>query len=266
MGRWPYIAAFLWAMRRPRLARYATALLYRTLGHMLPTGCANAAGLCGVCQLYVAANRKAAARAGFGGWKLKAGNDLFDAILGHPSGVVFAVTDCEDSWASVKQPVRRIQLLIPELLADLRRLSKDGPTRDPDYPFVLSAGERRSDSSNTAVRDLSWHRKGAYGTLRLHESDAREIGVAEGDHVRVTTRRGSAEAPVEITDTMQPGHVSLPNGQGLDVLQPDGTFLRRGVALNELTDAALRDPIAGTPWHKHVPARIEPVHDARSSR
>ena len=32
-----------------------------------------------------------------------------------------------------------------------------------------------------------------------------------------------------------------------------------GVAPNELTTTAWRDPIAGTPWHKHVPARLEPV-------
>jgi len=63
---------------------------------------------------------------------------------------------------------------------------------------------------------------------------------------------------VEVTDTMQPGHVSLPNGMGLD--EPmDGTLERVGVAPNELTDASLRDPIAGTPWHKTVPARLAAV-------
>jgi hypothetical protein len=33
--------------------------------------------------------------------------------------------------------------------------------------------------------------------------------------------------------------------------------VRSGVALNELTAAQDCDPIAGTPWHKHVPARVE---------
>jgi hypothetical protein len=31
-----------------------------------------------------------------------------------------------------------------------------------------------------------------------------------------------------------------------------------GVAPNELTSSDHRDPIAGTPYHKHVPARLEP--------
>ena len=75
----------------------------------------------------------------------------------------------------------------------------------------------------------------------------------------MTTRRGSAEAPIEITPDLQPGHVSLPNGQGIDYRRADGSPVHRGVALNELTDIADRDPIAGTPWHKHVSVRIERV-------
>ncbi len=39
----------------------------------------------------------------------------------------------------------------------------------------------------------------------------------------------------------------------------DGGTNRNGVALNGLTEAAWRDPISGAPWHKHVPARIEPL-------
>ena len=76
---------------------------------------------------------------------------------------------------------------------------------------------------------------------------------------------GSAEAPVELTDELQPGHVSLPNGQGLDYRRADGTVERRGVAVNELTNVNDRDPIAGTPWHKHVPVRIERVGVQRAA-
>ena len=32
-----------------------------------------------------------------------------------------------------------------------------------------------------------------------------------------------------------------------------------GVAPNELTAGEDRDWLAGTPWHKHVPARLEAV-------
>jgi anaerobic selenocysteine-containing dehydrogenase len=75
----------------------------------------------------------------------------------------------------------------------------------------------------------------------------------------VTTERGSAVATVEVSDAMLAGHASLPNGFGLDFTDADGTTVVVGVAPNSLTASHWRDAFAGTPWHKHVPARIEPV-------
>lgn len=74
---------------------------------------------------------------------------------------------------------------------------------------------------------------------------------------RVITERGSALAAVEIDDRMQSGHAALPNGFGIDTR--GGAAAVVGVALNELTDARRRDPISASPWHKSVPARIEPA-------
>ena len=58
---------------------------------------------------------------------------------------------------------------------------------------------------------------------------------------------------------MQAGHISLPNGQGVDYPDEQGEPVLTGVPANDLTSLEWRDPLAGTPWHKHVPARIEPV-------
>jgi anaerobic selenocysteine-containing dehydrogenase len=81
--------------------------------------------------------------------------------------------------------------------------------------------------------------------------------VDDGGRVRLTTRRGSVEVPVELSDRMQPGHVSLPNGHGLDYPDGGGARVQTGVAPNELTRSEDRDWLAGTPWHKHTPARLE---------
>jgi anaerobic selenocysteine-containing dehydrogenase len=216
-----------------------------------------AAARWGIVQRYVRREPHAARRAGFGGSSLRAGNDLFEAIVGSPSGVVFAVSEYADSWQAVRHPGHRINLHIPELMPELAKLDSGMPVGDEAFPFVLSAGERRSDTSNTSIRDPGWHRKGPFGTLRISPQDAAHLGCAQGDWVRVTTRRGSAQAPIEISSELQPGHVSLPNGHGIDYHGADGALVRRGVALNELTRIEDRDPIAGTPWHKHVAARIE---------
>ena len=258
LGRAPFALAFAWkAARDKAIARYASVVLYRTLGATLPAAQASAASLWGICQRYVRQQPAAARRAGFGGAPTGAANRLFDAILGSPSGVVFAVSEYDDSWAAVRRPDRRIELFIAELMPELAKLDAGRPAHDPAYPFVLSAGERRSDTSNTSIRDAGWHRNGSYGTLRIAPQDAAALGCAEGDWVRLVTRHGRATAPVEITPDMRPGHVSLPNGQGIDYHCADGTMVRAGVPVNELTSGADRDPIAGTPWHKHVPAHIE---------
>jgi formate dehydrogenase len=62
---------------------------------------------------------------------------------------------------------------------------------------------------------------------------------------------------VELSETLQPGHVSLPNGLGIDFPGEGGARTLAGVAPNELTASEDRDPFAGTPWHKYVPARVE---------
>ena len=95
-------------------------------------------------------------------------------------------------------------------------------------------------------------------TLRMHPDDASKVGVSEGGRVRLTTRRGAAEVSVSISDRMQPGHIALPNGLGLDFPGPDGARAT-GVAPNDLTRSEDRDWIAGTPWHKSTPARVELV-------
>ena len=81
--------------------------------------------------------------------------------------------------------------------------------------------------------------------------------VQDGGRVRLSTRRGSAEVAVEISERMLPGHVSLPNGLGLDFPDASGGRSATGVAPNELTRSEDRDWLAGTPWHKHTPARVE---------
>ena len=84
-------------------------------------------------------------------------------------------------------------------------------------------------------------------------------GSTDGGRARITTAAGAAEATVEISDAMLAGHASLPNGFGLDFIDGDGRERVPGVAPNALTSQDWRDAFAGTPWHKHVPARIEPV-------
>lgn len=183
---------------------------------------------------------------------------MVDAILAGPSAVVFCKDDWADSFARVQTAEGRIQLAIPELFADLDALRKEAaPAPSAEYPFVLSAGERRSFTANTIIRNPDRRSKDRNGALRMHPDDAARVGLTHGGSARLSTKRGSVQVQVELSDRMQPGHISLPNGQGVDYPAADGEPHLTGVMLNELTDGAGRDAFAGTPWHKHTAARVE---------
>jgi anaerobic selenocysteine-containing dehydrogenase len=261
-GRAAFADAFFAATAaKPDLGRLAPVLLYRTLGPTLPDGAAEAAALWGAAHMYAQRAPDSARRAGFDGDGLEAGERLFDAILASPHGLVFSDDPHEASWDRVATDDGRVHLALPEMLDALDALATaPPPASDPAFPFVLSAGERRSFTANTILRDPTWRKRDAAGALRLAPADATALGVATGDAVRVTTKRGTAEAVAEVSEMMQPGHVSLPNGLGLDHPADDGGApVVTGVAPNELTASEDRDPVAGTPWHKHVPARVERI-------
>lgn len=182
---------------------------------------------------------------------------LFDAILAAPSGLVFARDRWEDTFerlASARKGGARLELALPELLDELAVLREPTDSdRDAELPLVLSAGERRSFTANTIVRDPSWRGKADEHALRIGPVDAGNLGIASGDRVRLVTARASVVVEVAVSDMMQPGHVSLPNGLGVSYPGTDGI----GIAPNELTRASDRDRFVGTPWHKSVAARIE---------
>jgi formate dehydrogenase len=174
--------------------------------------------------------------------------------------VTFTVHDYEDDWRLVTHADHKIALNMQEMIEEMRGLSA-APVAltTPEFPMVLSAGERRAYTANDIFRDPSWRKRDADGALRVSIEDAEALGLADGGRARITTAAGSAEASVEISETMLPGHASLPNGFGLDYIDPDGRATVPGVAPNSLTSTDWRDGYAGTPWHKHVPARIEAV-------
>jgi formate dehydrogenase len=259
VGRAEFAAALAAAAKaEPRLAAVLPIVLYRTLGSTLADGPIPAA-LWSIAHRAAGAAPEAVARAGHG----KPGDDvtaigeaLFEAMLAGRRGIVFSTEDPADMWSRVSTPDGRINLVIPEMLAELAKL--DVPASMPDgFPLVLAAGERRAFTANTIMRNPQWRRRDAGGALRVHPSDAAPLGLADGDLAALITAGGRAQVTVSLDDSMPVGAIALPNGLGLDVLDADGNLQRTGVAPNELTRAEDRDPIAGTPWHKYVPARLE---------
>ncbi|GFG54826.1 molybdopterin oxidoreductase [Mycolicibacterium agri] len=254
-----YAQAFLAAVGvNPAMSRVLPFVLYETLGPTLPEGLKGAAALWGLAQKTAMTYPEAVRRAGHAD-----GNALFEAILSSRSGVTFTVHEYEDDFALISHADRKIALEIPEMIDEIRRLAAAPPSlTTPEFPIVLSAGERRAYTANDILRDPSWRKRDTDGALRVSVEDAQALGLVDGARARITTAAGSAEATVEISEAMLPGHASLPNGFGVDFVDEDGRTVVPGVAPNALTSTEWRDPYAGTPWHKHVPARIEAVEAA----
>jgi anaerobic selenocysteine-containing dehydrogenase len=256
VSREAFTAAFLQAVgATPMLGKVLPYVLYETLGPTLPEGLSGAAALWGLAQKAALTYPDAVHRAGHAD-----GDSLFDAILASPSGVTFTVHEYDDDFALITHADHKIALEMPEMLDEVRALS-DAQLHftTPEFPIVLSAGERRAYTANDIFRDPTWRKRDADGALRVSLEDAEALGLVHGGRARITTAAGSAEASVEISEAMLPGHASLPNGFGLDFVDGDGQAHVPGVAPNALTSSDWRDAYAGTPWHKHVPARIEPV-------
>jgi formate dehydrogenase len=237
------------------LSRLAPFVLYETLGPVLPDGLQGAAALWGLAHRCAMNHPDAVRRAGH-----TDGNELFAAILSARSGVVITRDDYGDDFARIAHPDKRIAVELPEMLTELRSLERGPVDRTTErLPIVLSVGERRAFTANDIFRDPAWRKQDGDGRLRINPDDAARMGLHDGERATITTARGSAEAAVEISDVMLPGHASLPNGFGLSHTDANGTTAVTGVPPNSLTSSDWRDEFAGTPWHKHVPARIEPV-------
>ncbi|MEI2706722.1 MAG: molybdopterin dinucleotide binding domain-containing protein [Ilumatobacteraceae bacterium] len=97
-------------------------------------------------------------------------------------------------------------------------------------------------------------------TLQVHPDDAARWGLVHGASAVVTSRVGSVEAPVEVTDSIRTGVVSLPHGWGHDA---PGTRQRiasehAGVNSNVLTDERAIDPLSATSTLNAIPVTITP--------
>lgn len=243
---------------RPRLRRYAAFVLYDTLGRALPAPAA--APLWAAAHAYARRHADAVRRTGLEGRGADLGEALFARILGSPSGALLSTHRHAEVWAFVRHADGRVHLEVPELLEALRALAGEPePPGAAEFPLVLVAGERRSYNANQIFRDPAWRKSDPDGALHVHPDDARALGLADGGRAICESARGRIEVRVALTDALRRGVVTLPHGYGADY--PDGRGGRRviGPVVNELTDAAHRDPLTATPYHKHVRVRLRPI-------
>jgi formate dehydrogenase major subunit len=140
---------------------------------------------------------------------------------------------------------------VPGLKAIFCPVEHDPPVEalDDEFPVRLTTG-RRLDSYNTGVQSGPLRfprRKGE--TLDLCPEDIAAWGLAEGEVVRIVTRRGHVEAPVRSDRALRPGLAFMtfhfPDDVDVNLLTIDATDPKAGTA--EFKAAAIRIEKLGSP-------------------
>ena len=141
---------------------------------------------------------------------------------------------------------------LPRLVARLDR---------EDGGLVLTS-RRHVRSNNSWMHNVKVLVKGKDRcTLLIHPDDAAATGVTDGAVARVTSEAGSIEVPVEISDEMMPGVVSLPHGWGHDKPGTRMSVAREhaGVNNNILAPGTFVDVPSGNAAVNGIPVEVAPA-------
>ncbi|MDQ3756543.1 MAG: molybdopterin oxidoreductase family protein [Actinomycetota bacterium] len=182
-----------------------------------------------------------------------------DELLEHPHGIDLGPLEPRLPEA-LRTPSGMVELAPELLLADVPRL-RASLDRVSDGRFVL-IGRRHLRSNNSWMHNVPVLMKGKPRcTLQVNPQDAGRLGLADGGEARVASRTGSVVAPVEVTDALMPGVVSLPHGWGHDLpgVRLSVAAANPGVNSNVLADDELFDAISGNAVLNGIPVTLEPV-------
>lgn len=162
--------------------------------------------------------------------------------------------------------------LAPELFVrDLARLEAsllgaEAPATGERFDLML-IGRRHLRSNNSWMHNSLRLVKGPERcTVLMHPDDAATRRLAPSQRVRVSSRVGSIELKIEVSDEIMPGVVSIPHGWGHDRpgVQAETATRHPGASINDLTDDLALDALTGNAALSGVPVRVEAI-DASSS-
>ncbi|HEY8982286.1 MAG TPA: molybdopterin oxidoreductase family protein [Streptomyces sp.] len=181
-----------------------------------------------------------------------------EKVLAHPHGI-----DLGPLRPRLPQPLKtksgKVELFPAPIAADLPRLVR-AMTELPDG--LVLVGRRHLRSNNSWMHNVPPLTGGSNRcTLHVHPEDAERLGLTDGGHVRVKGAGGVVTAPVEVTDSVRRGVVSLPHGWGHDRpgTRMSHAALDPGVNVNQLLDGRLLDPLSGNAVLNGIPVELAPV-------
>jgi hypothetical protein len=182
-----------------------------------------------------------------------------DDLLARPHGIDLG--PLEPRLPEVlRTPSGKVEMAPALIVGDVERMRAElaVPPGDDRWPFLL-VGRRDLRSNNSWMHNVAVLVKGRPRcTVHVHPDDAARVGLADGDPATVTSRVGTITVPVEVTDSIRPGVVSIPHGWGHG---GSGHGMRiaaehAGVNSNVLTDEAAVDPLSGNAVLNGIPVTV----------
>ena len=148
------------------------------------------------------------------------------------------------------------QAVIPQLKA-----ATESQPKANEFSLI---GRRHLRSNNSWMHNSKRLVKGADRcTLMMHSNDAQTLNLVDGAPVAISSSVGSVKAPLEITDEIMPGVVSLPHGYGHHRPKTKLSVATEhaGVSINDLTDDKIVDNLTGNAAFSAQTVRIEATKD-----
>jgi anaerobic selenocysteine-containing dehydrogenase len=130
---------------------------------------------------------------------------------------------------------------------------------------LLLIGRRQLRSNNSWMHNSQRLVKGNPAkpqcTILIHPSDAADRDLVSGHKALVRSRVGSIVLPVEVSEDMMPGVVSIPHGWGHDRPgnQIEVAQQHAGASINDLTDNQAVDALCGTAAFNGTPVTVQPI-------
>ena len=193
----------------------------------------------------------------------------YQEVLDHPHGWVFGEREFGHLKNNLQTPDKKIHAAPAQFVRECRRQMRSVHPQAPEgYPFQLS-NKRSRHSMNSWLNEVpGLHRKSRGNDVEIHPQDAAEIGVTDGDRVRVRSTVGSLETTVQISDAPRPGVVVMKHGWGSRIFDPanGGTPESFGTNRNLLVSSDNLDPLSQNPALSSTFVAVERVDFAMSPK
>ena len=183
-----------------------------------------------------------------------------ETLAAHPHGVDLGPLQPRIPEV-LRTPSGKIELAPQPIAEDVKRLLTSFEQRlTIESGHMLLIGRRDLRSNNSWMHNLHVLTKGKERCrLHIHPDDAAQLELVDGNIAIVASHTGSVEIPIEITDAIMPGVVSIPHGWGhtLSLTRTRIASEHAGVNTNILSDEVKVDPLSGNAVLNGIPVTVE---------